>query len=477
LILLIAGGISLFTGRPKTIDSIAVLPLKNLSDDPKQDYFVYGMTEALINELAQIRALRVISLTSVMQYKEALKPLPKIARELGVDSIIEGSVLQVGDRVRITAQLIGAKPERHLWAKSYERDLRDVLALQSEMAREIAREIKITITPEEEELLAEARPVDPEAYQLYLKANFQLTRLSEVAFKKAIEHYLQAIEKEPSYAPLYAGLAMAYTGLGGWHSSVGAKEVYSKAKEAALKALELDETVAEAYFALGRIRHIFEWNWSGADRAYKRGIELNPSSTFGRLGYANFLSAMGRLEESIAIGKQTLEIDPLLPAAYNELGFALHVAGRYEEALEQYLKGLELAPEFPQSHLLLASIYSDKGMYEETITHCQKLMSLVPNIPGYMSYVGYFYAMAGRRAEALKILDELKERSKEEYISVDVALIYVGLGEEDQALEWLEKAYDEHNVSLAWLKMDPIFDTLRDDPRFQDLLRRMNFPE
>lgn len=325
--------------------------------------------------------------------------------------------------------------------------------------------------------MAEARPVDPEAYQLYLKANFQLTRLSEVAFKKAIEHYLQAIEKEPSYAPLYAGLAMAYTGLGGWHSSVAAKEVYSKAKEAALKALELDETVAEAYCALGRIRHIFEWNWSGADRAYKRGIELNPSSTFGRLGYANFLTAMGRLEESIAIGKQTLEIDPLLPAAYNELGWALHIAGRYEEALEQYRKGLELAPEFPQSHSLLAFICSEKGMYEESITHCQKLMSLVPNIPGYMSDVAYFYVMAGRRAEALKILDELKERSKEEYISVYIALIYVGLGEKDQALKWLEKAYNEHDVSLVWLKMSPMFDTLRDDPRFQDLLRRMNFPE
>jgi serine/threonine protein kinase len=461
--------------KPDQIKSIAVLPLENLSGDPNQEYFSDGMTDALISNLAKIKAFhRVISRTSVMQYKGAKKSLQEIASELKVDAVVEGTVLRAGERVRITAQLIEARTDRHLWAESYERELSDILALQSEVAQVIVSEIKLTLTPDEELRLARVRKVDPEAYKLYLKGNFQMNRLSERAFRKAIEHYQQAIEKEPSYAPAYAGLASAYIELGLWHTSITDIERYSKAKEAALKALELDNTLAEAHFALARIKQLFEWDWSGADWAFKRGLELNPSSTHARMTYASYLTAMGRLEESITFGKQTLEIDPLSPIAYNELAWSLKFTGRYEAAIEHCQKGLELDPNFLQSHVILACIYAEKSMYEEAIMSCQKIMSLAPDNMAYMAIVGYIYAKAGLRTKAFEILNEGKKRAKKEYISGYIALLYAGLGEKEQAFEWLERAYNEHDVFLVWLKMWTQFDSLRDESRFRELLKKMN---
>lgn len=257
--------------------------------------------------------------------------------------------------------------------------------------------------------------------------------------------------------------------------SIPDKDAYPKAKEAVLKALELDNTLAEAHIELARIKQVFEWDWSGADKAFKRGIELKPSYNFAQaIMYANYLTSMDRFEESIAIGKQNLEINPVLPIAYNELGFALLLAGDYDAAIEYCWKGLEFDPNFPQSHWLLMVIYAGKGMYEETIEQCQKLSSLAPDSMTFMAEVGCYYGIAGRRAEALKILNEFKEKSKKEYIrSYLIAIIYAGLGEQDQAIEWLEKAYDEHDHSMVWLKVGPQFDSLREDPRFQALLKKM----
>ena len=470
-------------GRPAPgeITSIAVLPLENMMGDSEQDYFVAGMHEALITELSKIGALKVISRTSAMRYQDTDKPVPEIARELGVDAIIEGSVLRAGDTVRITVQLIEAATDRNLWAENYDRELRDILALHSEVAQAIAREIKITLTPQEQVQLGRAQPVDPEAYQLYLKGNFQLTRLSETGFRKAVEHYQQAIEKDPAYAPAYAGLSVAYLGLGSWHTSVPTTaELSLKAKSAAQKALELDEKLAEAHIALGRIKQLHEWDWQGAEGAFRRGIELNPNATFPRILYANYLTALGRFEESIVIGKRTLEIDPLSPAAYNEYGWALEYAGRDEEALEQYRKGLELDPDFAQSHGVLASFYLRKGLVEKAIIHTEKEENSLGETrpPPSLGLLGNVYARAGRRADALRILNELKRRAKKEYVSsAALADVYLGLGEKEQALSLLEKAYEEHDVFLVWLKNHRNYDPLRSDPRFQDLLRRLNFPE
>ncbi|MCH6553888.1 MAG: tetratricopeptide repeat protein [Acidobacteria bacterium] len=469
-------------GRPAPgeITSIAVLPLENLSGDPEQEYFVDGMTETLITELSKIGALTVISRQSVMQFKGTDKPLPEIARELNVDAVVVGSALHIGERVRITVQLIEAASDRNLWAENYDRDLSDVLTLHSEVARAIANEVKVALTPEEEVRLASARTVDPEAYQHYLKGNFQLSKSTEQGFRKALEHFQQALEIAPDYAPAHAGLSFAYQELGGWHSSLPREEVHLKAREAALKALELDDTLGEAYMALGGIQYIYEWDWAGAGRSFRQGVELNPSSAVTRIVYANYLTAMGRLEESIAIGKHTLEIDPLSPSAYGELGFTLQFAERYDEALEQYRKGLELDPNFPLIHGVLAWLYLETGSYEEAIAHSEKSLSLLGTrvAPGEISWSGYIYGQTGRRTEALILLDELKKRAKREYVSsAALADVYLGLGEMEQALSLLEKAYEEHDVFLVWLKNHRIYDSLRSDPRFQALLRRMNFPE
>ena len=461
----------------EAMDSIAVLPLANISGNPEHEYIADGMTEALITKLAQIKALKVISRQSVMRYKGSDKPLPEIARELGVDVVIEGSMLWAGDRVRITAQLIEGTSDRHLWAKDYERDSHDILALHGEIAREISYEVKVAVTSEEESHLARSRRIDPEAYRLCLKSNFLLSRLSEEGYREAVECYKQALKIEPDYAASFAGLAMAYTELGSWHMASPEKGIQLKAKEAAMKAQELDDMLADAHFALGRIKFLFEWDWPATDRLYKKGIELNPSHSYARIAYANFLTAMGRINESIPITKQTIEIDPLLPMNYNELGYALQMAGNYDEALEQYQKALKLDPEFHQTHFLLAYNYFEKSMYEEAITHCQKLMSVAGELPFYAAICGYIYGMVDIRSEALEILDSLEERSKGENISSAVALIHIGLGEKDQALEWLDRAYKEHDIWLVWLKIWRAVDPLRDNPRFQDLLRRMNFPD
>ena len=463
------------------ITSLAVLPLDNLMGDTEQEYFVEGMHEALITELSKIGALKVISRTSAMRYKDTDKSVPEIARELGVEAVVEGSVLRAGDQVRITAQLIDAATDEHLWAESYQRDLTDILALHGEVAQAIAREIKIAVTPEEETRLASARPVDPEAYQLTLKGNFLLEKLSEESLRKAIDNYQQAIEKDPSYAPAYAGLSLGYSGLGGWHASLPPTAVHATAKEAALKALELDDTLAEAHLALGRIKQLFEWDWAGADSAFKRGIELNPTSTPARIKYANYLTAMGRFEDSIALGKQTLEIDPLAPTAYSELGWSMEFAGRYDEALELYRKGLELDPDFPQIVGLVSFTYLRRGMTQEALEQWQKVERAVAGTtlsPSWMGWIGYFHGMTGRRAEAVTILNELKKRAEKEYVpATALAHIHLGLGEKEQALESLEQAYEDRVVFLVWLKEFWFYDPLRDDPRFQDLLRRLNFPE
>jgi TolB-like protein/Tfp pilus assembly protein PilF len=463
--------------EPARIDSLAVLPLKNLSSDTEQEYFVDGITEALMTDLAKISALKVIARDSAMQYKGTDKPIREIARELGVDAVITGSVLRSGDRVRVTAQLIEAETDQYLWAETFDRELRDILALYSDVARAIAHEIEITITPEERTRLATTRVVDPEAYPLWLKGNFHLLNFNEESFRKALQAYQEATAIDPAYAPAYAGMAMAYIALGGWQASEPPQKVFPLAKAAAERALALDADVAEAHIALARIRQ-FEWDWRGADRAFARGIALDPGTTWARMVYANFLTAMGRFEESIEIGRRTLEQDPLSPLAYNELAFALQFAGQGQEALRLYREGLDLAPDFPQSHILLAMLYDRRDEYDPALTHVAALRPLLDALPPYLqAIVGRIYGRAGRRPEALDVLSRLRHRRVESYVPAGaLALVHLGLGQNEEALGWLERAHEERNVGLVWLNVGWEYDPLRSDPRFQAILDAMDFP-
>jgi serine/threonine-protein kinase len=458
------------------IESLAVLPLENLSGDPQQEYFADGMTEELITNLGKVSALRVISRTSVMQYKQTKKALPTIAQELNVDAIVEGSVLRSGDRVRITAQLIQAKLERHLWAESYERDLRDILALQSEVAQAITNEIKIKLTPQERTRLASARPVDPQSYQAYLKGRYFWDLRTEDGLKKAVDYFQQAIDRDPGYAQAYAGLADSYHMLAAW-DLMAPGEAYPRAKAAALKALEIDDTLAEAHTSLGITKFADDWDWAGAEKEHKRAIELNPGYATAHNFYAQYLIYMGRQDEAIAEIKRAHELDPLSPIINAIEAFVLFFARRYDDAIAQCRKTLELNAGFLPAHLYLGWAFEQKKLYNEAISEYRKAMALEEGNPALAAELARGYAAAGRRAEALKIISDLRGLSKKRYLSpYRIAQVYIALGDADQAFVWLEKARDEREYYFIILRVDPRADPLRSDLRFQDLLRRMSFP-
>lgn len=466
------------TSAGAPITSLAVLPLDNLSGDPEQEYFVDGMTEALITELGKISALRVISRQSAMQFKGTDKSLPEIARKLNVDAIVEGAVVREGNRVRVTAQLVQASPERHLWSETYERDLHSILAVQSEVARKIAREIKIGVTPEEEARLAGARPVNPKAHEAYLRGRYYLSNKFDTreGRKKAADYFQQAIDTDPTYAPAYAGLAEAYIGFERLGNLVG-KQVYPKARAAALKALELDKALAEAHTALAHVRLTYDWDWEDGEKEYKRAIELNASSEVAHSGYSFYLSIIGRNEEAIAEAKRALQLDPFSFVLRYRLGRALGWAGQYEQRLEHARKMVELEPDSYLTHHELATAYGQKGMYDEAIAEFKRVEALTGKKLELRAHLPLIYARMGKREEALKMLDEVKKEWAERAPS-QIAGVYAALGEKDQAFAWLEKAYDARETYVIQLKMRlPIWDNLRSDPRFQELLRRMNFPD
>ncbi|HUU14275.1 MAG TPA: tetratricopeptide repeat protein [Terriglobia bacterium] len=459
------------------IESLAVLPLENLSRDPEQEYFADGMTDELITNLGQIRALRVISRSSIMRYKDKPTPAPQVAKELNVDAVVEGTVLRSAGRVRITAQLIDARNDRHLWARSYERDLRDILALQSDVARSITEEIRIKVTPQEQARIATSRPVNPEAHEAYLKGRFYWNKRTADGLKKSLDYFQQAMEKDPNYAVAYAGLADSYSILAD-NSFSPPEESYPKARAAALKALEIDDSLAEAHVSLGQILGSYDWDWSGTARELPRAIELNPGYAYAHHLYALFLSGMGRHPEAIAEIKKARELDPLSIRINANVGWLLYFAREYDQALEQLRKALELDPNDIASHYYLGLVYSQKGMHEEAIAASRMAQDLSAGKDLTSDLIlAYVYAVAGRRGEALKILAALKNPSRRSYLPpVPVAGVYVGLGDKEEALTWLGKAYAERAADLDMLKVDPRFNPLRSDPRFQDLLRRMNLP-
>jgi eukaryotic-like serine/threonine-protein kinase len=461
----------------RRIRAVAVLPLEDLSGDPKQEYFADGMTEALIAELAQISALRVISRTSITQYKGVRKPLPEIARDLSVDAVVEGSVLRAGGQIRITAQLIHALTDTHLWAANYIRDLRDVLTLQSEVASAIAKEIHAKLTPREQIRLKREQTIDPDAFQAYLEGHHYLGKRTEQGMKMAIQFFEQAIEKVPNYALAYTGLADSYSILSD-HGHLSPKHAFPKAKEAALKALEIDESLAEAHTSLAYVRWAYDWDWREAEREFERAVELNPNYATAHQDYAEYLTAMGRHEESIARMNRALELSPLSVVLNAVLGWILYFTRKYEKAIKQCQKALALDPNFARGRIYLGRAYLQNEMFDSAITEFQHGSSLSGgSSPTYMAELGHAYAVVGEERKARKALEELEDLLKQRYVSpYDVALVHVGLGEPDEAITWLQKACNERSFYLVLANVEPRLDRLRTDPSFAELLRRMNFP-
>jgi TolB-like protein/DNA-binding winged helix-turn-helix (wHTH) protein/Flp pilus assembly protein TadD len=463
-------------GAPASIRSIAVLPLDNLSGDASQNYFADGMTDELITDLAQISALRVISRTSVMVYKGARKPLPQIARELNVDAVVEGTVLRSGDQVRITAQLIEASTDKHLWSQSYEGELRDTLALQNGVARAIADQIRINLTPQEQAALKSAKVVNPEAYESYLKGRYFWNKRTPDALKAALAYFNQAIEEDPKYAPAYSGLADTYALLGDWQYAVMTpKEAFPKAKAAAIKALELDSALGEAHNSLAFVLDGFDWDFDSAGKEFRRAIELSPGYATAHHWYAWHLSLLGRYDEAIAEMRKAQNLDPLSLIINADLAELLGLAHSYDESIQQSRKTIEMDPTFALAHNQLAQAYLEKHMYDEAVAEMQKAVELSGSSPTCIANLARSYVASGKKSEAVKLLSDLKKRSNPSYSNAsEIAMIYASLGDTDQAMNWLEKGYEERFNPGVLLR--PGFDPLRSDSRFQNLLRRIGLP-
>ena len=475
--LAIFAAVILFLTNTVRITSLAVLPVQNLSGDPSQEFIADGMTDALISDLAQIKAFnKVISRTSIMQYKDTKKSLPQIARELGVDLIVEASVTRSRSRVGIRARLMEARQERQLWASTYEREMTEVLALQSELVQAITGEIRVQITPQEREHLSRTRLVNPEAYEAFLMGRLFLNKATAPAVEKSIEQCRKAIENDPKNAAAYVGMVDAY-GLLGQMASLPSAEVASQQREAAQKALEIDETLAEGHIALGNVKRGIDWDWEGAEREYKRAIELNPNSADARLWYSQLLGLTGRNEEALAQIRRARELDPLNPFITANVLWRLYYLGRYDEAIADSQELLEVYPDYWLNHWARGYLFSAKGMFQEAIAEHQKAVTLSEGSLECLPDLGYAYAKAGKTEESLKVLDKLREESKRRYVPAGLfAPVYLGLGEREKVFESLERAYQEHDEHTAWILIDPLFESLRPDPRFQELRRRMKLP-
>jgi TolB-like protein/DNA-binding winged helix-turn-helix (wHTH) protein/Flp pilus assembly protein TadD len=458
------------------IRSLAVLPLASLSNDPSQDYFADGMTDELITDLGQISALRVISRTSAMTYKGVSKPLPQIARELDVEAIVEGSVLRAGDRVRITAQLIQVPDERHIWAKSYEGDLRDTLVLQNRVAREIADQVRATLNRREEAALENSRAVNPGCYEAYLKGRYFWNKRTGEGLKKAIDYFNESIQADPGYAKGYSGLADSYALLGDWEYGVlSPQEAFSKAKAAAIKALALDDNLAEAHTSLAFTLDLYDWDWKGAEKEYQRALALNPGYATAHHWYGWHLIVTGHNDEGIAELKEAKSLDPLSLIISADLADALSIAHRYDESVRQSRETIAIDPNFAVAHYQLGQALEQKGMHDAAIEEHKQAIALSGGNATFESNLAYSYAVSGRREEARQIAREMEARQAEQSpVEANIALIHVGLGDQGQAMIWLNKAYEARfNPSIL---LRPAFDPLRPDPRFQDLLRRVGLP-
>ncbi len=462
---------------PTGIRSLVVLPLDNLSGEATQDYFADGMTDELITDLAQISALRVISRTSAMVYKGARKPLPQIARELNVDAVVEGTVLRSGDQVRITAQLIQAADDKHLWAESYEGNVRDTLALQNKVAAAIAEQIRIKLSPQEQAALKNLKPVNPEAYESYLKGRYFWNKRTANGLKVALAYFNQAVEEDSKYAQAYSGLADTYALLGDWQYAVMTpKEALPKAKLAAMKALELDDTLSEAHNSLAFCLEGFDWDFESAGKEFRRAIELNPGYATAHHWYSWHLSLVGRNTEAIAEMRKAENLDPLSLIINADLAELLLIAHLPDESIQQSRKTLEMDANFALAHNQMGQGYLEKHMFGEAIAEIQKAIQLSGDSPTFTANLARAYAASGQKAEAMEQLNDLKKRSaSDDPHSSEIAMIYAALGNNGEAMTWLDRSYEQRFNPGVLLR--PGFDPLHSDPRFQELVRRIGLPQ
>jgi eukaryotic-like serine/threonine-protein kinase len=455
-------------GGPPDIESLAVLPLANYSADGAEGYFADSMTEALILDLSRVSALTVTSRTSVMRYKGTTKPLRQIASELGVDGLVEASIQRAGDRIQISAKLVDARTDRLVWSDRYERRMLDILSLQNEIARAITREISVRVTPREQQYLQDAPQVDPAAHEAYLRGRYELNRFTESGMRKALGHFGDAIRLDPRSARAYAGLADTYSALRGLY--LPPSEVMPEAKKAALKALELDDNLAEAHAALGLVLLSYDWDWDAAEDEFKRAIELNGGLASAHQGYALLLAATARPAEAAAEADRALRYDPLSPPLRSDVAWVYYLAVRPDRVIEHARKAVELEPEFWMGHTMLGLGYEQAGMPDAAIAALRKARSL-DDSPFILEILGGLYASMGRRTDAQAILAELEEQSARRYVcAYEVATIYAGLDDEANTLKFLERGKHERADCMPWMAVDPKLDRLRQDPRFQRLL-------
>ena len=454
---------------------LAVLPFENMSGRKSQEYFSDGLTEEMITQLGRINPERfgVIARTSAMQYKNSTKTIHQIGQELNVTHIVEGGVRRAGGRVRITAQLIQVSDQTHLWAESYERSTDDILALQNEVAQAIARQIQSRLVPQEQERSAPSGCISPEAYEAYLRGRYLWNHRTLEGLRKSIQYFEKAIQIDPTYAAAFAGMADSYLTLQD-DGHLPTLEATAKAKRAALEALRCDEVLAEPHISMGHA-YFHEFNWHAAEREFKRGLELNPNYAIGHFYFANYLLARGQFQDAVAEARHAKVLDPVSLPARSNTATALYYCRQYDQAIEECLQVLEIDCNFARTYEDLGRIYREKGMRREAIAAFKRAVTYSGRGSAYIAELAHTYASAGRRRDALQLLRELTERARKRHVSsYAFALIYIGMGNKDQAFAWLDKAYYERASALPFLKTNPSFAKLRSDPRFYDLLRRMS---
>jgi TolB-like protein/DNA-binding winged helix-turn-helix (wHTH) protein/Tfp pilus assembly protein PilF len=465
-------------GGVKQSTSLVVLPLENLSGDQEQDYFADGMTDELIANLAKIRSLRVISRSTAMAYKHTRKPLSEIANELHVDAVVEGTVLRVDQRVRITAELVQVSTDRHLWAETYESQIGDVLALQNRVSSAIVNEIRINLSPQDRERLARNPAIAPEAYENYLKGRFYWNKRSDENLTKAIAYFERATAQDSHYALAYAGLSDCYAIVGATiFGTMPVSEAAPKAREAAHRALEIDPTLAEAETPLATLKLNYDWDWSGAEEGFQHAIQLNPSYATAYQRYSLFLMAMGRFQDGFNQINKARELDPLSISINFSLGWRLYLARQYDRAIVQLRNTLEMDPSYELPHLVLGQAYEEKGAFDLAIPELRKAVELSHGTPLMVSALAHAYARAGNKEEADKLLTQLERNAKTKYVSpYYFAMVYLGLGDDEQAMDWLEKAFADRSNGLVFMRVEPELDQLRSNPRFLALQQRLKFP-
>jgi eukaryotic-like serine/threonine-protein kinase len=463
-----------FTSRARPIDSLAIMPFVNVGADPNTEYLSDGITESLINNLSQLPKLRVVPRSLVFAYKGREMDPRKVGQDLHVRAILTGRVVHRGDSFHIQTELVDVAEVSQLWGQQYDRKFAEILAVQEEIARQVSEKLRLRPTGEEQKRMVKRSTENTEAYQLYLKGRYYWNRRTADMLKKANDYFQQAIDKDPSYGLAYAGLAESYA-LFDYYEVLPPGESCPKARAAAVKALEIDENLGEAHAGLGWIKMSCDWDWPGSEREFKRALEINPNDGTARRWHGDYLNAMGRLDESLSEHRRALEAEPLSLIHGVLLGRILYFTRQYDQAIEQLRKTIDMDPSFVDAHFYLGSVYEQKATFREAIAELRQALSASAGSPRVEAALGHAYAVSGQRRMAEESLVRLKEQSKQRYVAAyDIAVVYIGLEEKDQALKYLEMAYAEHSCWIMWLRVDPRFDGIRGDSRYQDLLRRMH---